>query len=143
MFQSNPTLPEEVRKAASRGWRLFPVKARDKKPPLLKGWRDKATCNLEQLEAWAVEFPGCNWGMATGRGSGVFVLDMDGEPGLASLLAFHRQGKEIPDTLTVNTERGSHLYFRWPEYLIIHNSAARLAPGLDVRGEGGYVAFIG
>jgi Bifunctional DNA primase/polymerase, N-terminal/Primase C terminal 1 (PriCT-1) len=130
-----------VRKAASRGWCLFPIKAREKKPPLVKGWRDKATCNLEQLEAWAVEFPNCNWGLATGPGSGVFILDMDGEPGRASLIAFHRQGNEIPDTLTVNTERGSHLYFRWPEGQSIGNSTQRISPGLDIRAEGGYVVI--
>lgn len=142
MSQSMPTLSEEVRRAASRGWRLFPIKARDKKPPLIKGWRDLATSKLDQLEAWAVEFPGCNWGLATGPGSGVFILDVDGEPGLASLNALHRQGKKIPDTLlTVNTAQGNHLYFRWPERLIVPNSVERIAPGLDIRGDGGYVVI--
>jgi hypothetical protein len=76
--------------------------------------------------------------MATGSGSGVFVLDVDGESGIAALLAYHQQGLELPNTLSVSTGRGTHIYFRWTEDLNIRNSAGKLANGLDVRGEGGY-----
>lgn len=34
---------------------------------------------------------------------------------------------------------GSHLYFRYPAGPAVANSASFLGPGLDVRGEGGYV----
>jgi hypothetical protein len=136
-----PILPEEVRNAASRSLRLFPIKGKEKKPPLVEGWPTKATCNLDQLEAWACDFMGCNWGLATGLGSGVFVLDIDGEPGCAALLGHDRLGQKLPDTLSVSTGNGSHVYFRYPEGQAIRNSARKLAPGLDIRGEGGYVVI--
>jgi hypothetical protein len=134
-------LPPEVRKAAGAGWRLFPIKAGDKRPPLLKSWPTKASRDLGQLESWATQFPECNWGMATGSDSKVFVLDVDGEKGRGALLAFRRQDQELPATLTVTTGSGIHLYFRWPESHSVRNSARKVAEGLDVRGEGGYVVI--
>jgi hypothetical protein len=34
---------------------------------------------------------------------------------------------------------GIHVFFRYPRETVIRNSAGMLGPGLDVRGEGGYV----
>jgi hypothetical protein len=135
-----PKIPEEVRQAVARGWRLLPVQAHGK-IPLVKEWQKVATRDLAKLEAWAHEFPGCNWGVATGPGSGIFVLDIDGEQGLAAVHAYHQQGKEMPDTVTVSTGLGSHLYFRWPKGQSVLNSAGKLAKGLDIRGDGGYVVL--
>ena len=133
-------LPSEILSASERGFRLFPVRPRGK-TPLVKGWRNAATSNSEQLGAWASEFPGCNWGMATGRGSGMFVLDVDGDAGVASLDALTRSNGDWPDTLSVSTARGSHYYFAYPDGQDIRNSAGRLGPGLDIRAEGGYVVI--
>jgi DNA repair protein RadA/Sms len=57
------------------------------------------------------------------------------------LLAYHQQGRKLPNTLSVSTGRGTHIYFHWPEGLNIRNSAGRLAESLDIRGEGGYVVI--
>ena len=144
------TLPAEVRQAASRGLRLLPLcrpddssrpeKERGKAPLLLK-WQYRASADVAQIEAWAVQFPGCNWGMATGRGSGIFVLDIDGEPGIAALYSHAQEGRELTATLTVCTGRGQHLYFRYPQGWTIRNSAGQLSERLDIRGEGGYVVI--
>lgn len=125
-------LPPEIRAAAGRGWRLLPIRAQDK-TPLVQGWPEKATSDTGQLEAWADRYPACNWGVATGPGSGVFVLDVDGNPGKASLKEYQSQGLELPETLTVLTGKGKHLYFQWPDGAIIKNSAGQLARGLDIR----------
>lgn len=60
------------------------------------------------------------------------VLDVDGPEGEASLA-----GRQIPPTPTVLTGRGCHLYFHWPGFEV-RNFARRL-PGLDFRGDGGYI----
>jgi hypothetical protein len=133
-------IPPEVRAAAARGWRLLPVQPRGK-TPLVKEWQKVASNDLHQLEEWANTFPGCNWGLATGPGSGIFALDVDGEPGRSALLAYQREGHEIPDTLSTSTGNGSHVYFRWPVGAVIRNSAGKLAKGLDIRGDGGYVVI--
>lgn len=124
---------------ASRGFRLFPVEARGKQP-LIKQWPVKATSNPETLRTWMKQYPGCNWGLATGQASRVFVLDVDGEEGATAIREFIRlHGDEWTNTLTAKTARGKHLYFLWPEGVQIRNSASKLARGLDVRGEGGHV----
>ena len=46
----------------------------------------------------------------------------------------------LPSTLTHGTPRGGeHLAFRDPPDVEIRNSQGRIAPGVDVRGTGGYV----
>jgi hypothetical protein len=70
----------------------------------------------------------------------VFVLDVDGEEGAASVRDFCSVfGDGWMDTLAATTSRGRHLYFQFPHGAQIRNSASKLAKGLDVRGAGGYV----
>jgi hypothetical protein len=83
---------------------------------------------------------GCNWGLACGPASSVFVLDFDGAAGEASICGFiEHHGDDWTKTLRVKTARGRHFYFEYPIGATIHNSASKLAPGTDIRGEGGYV----
>jgi len=137
-------LPPEVRAAAARGWCLFPVKMRAK-APLVKAWPEVATSDLVQLEAWAAEFPACNWGMATGSASGVVVIDVDGEEGRRSWANLKRQGLTLPPTLTVLTGRptgGQHRYYQMPSGVDFRNDeTGKIGPHIDVRGTGGYVVF--
>jgi hypothetical protein len=129
---------EEVHHAAQRGWLLFPCNG---KKPSIKGWPEQATSEACQLEAWEKQFPGCNWGMATGPDCGVFVIDLDGDTGLDWLKAQIDAGNELPETWSTRTARGLHLYFAWPASLDIRNSASKLASGVDIRGAGGYVVI--
>ena len=69
---------------ASRGWRVFPLRERDKRPRF-KGWQDKATCDQEAIRAWFDECPGMNYGILTGEG--LVVLDVDGRKGRESLFS--------------------------------------------------------
>ena len=130
---------EQVLRIASRGLRLFPVKSREKLP-LVTDWPHQATNDKARLRLWLKQFPNCNWGVVTGPGSGVFVLDVDGDSGLNSLHILELQGCEMPQTLITQTARGSHIWLKWPDNgKIIRNSAGKLGVGLDVRGAGGYV----
>lgn len=137
--QRSPQATGAVLRLARRGLRLLPVQARGKRP-LVDEWPKRATFDVETLLTWFDQFSGCNWGLATGSESGVFVLDVDGDDGTTAIRQLsQRYGDEWTRTLTVKTARGTHLYFEYPEGRTIRNSAAKLAPGLDVRGEGGYV----
>ncbi len=131
-------LPPELSAASQAGLRIFPVKPRDKRP-LIKGWQALATGDENQIERWAAEFPGCNWGITTGSESGVFVLDVDGSTGVASLDGLKENNGDWPETLSVLTARGTHYYFIYPNGQELRNSAGRLGSGLDIRAEGGYV----
>jgi hypothetical protein len=77
----------------------------------------------------------------TGKKSGVVVLDVDvDDGGLESLAKLERAGAPAPKTARASTGGGGiHVFFRSPRGTQIRNSAGLLGPGLDVRGEGGYV----
>jgi len=72
----------------------------------------------------------------TGAASGLAVLDVD----LAGLGWFRGQHNRMPATRTHHTRSGGrHLVFRHREGL--RNSQSAIAPGVDVRAEGGYVIW--
>jgi Bifunctional DNA primase/polymerase, N-terminal len=70
--------------------------------------------------------------------AGFFVLDLDG-PGAAQWFtnSCGRHG-DAERTLTVKTMRGWHLYFTTAEP--VPCSTSRIAPKVDIKGDGGYVA---
>ena len=84
---------------------------------------------------------GGNYGVVLGRDANLFVVDLDvkgNENGLEALAALG----ELPDTLVVSTPSGGyHLYFEQPpvEVGTVRNSVRKLGPGIDIRGEGGFV----
>lgn len=119
---------------------MFPCEARGKRPLTRNGFWDAAT-DPGVIGAWWRRWPGANVGVPTGRRSGLLVLDVDpGAGGDASLEALERARGAAPRTARARTGGGgSHLYFRYPAGIAVANSASFLGPGLDVRGEGGYV----
>jgi Bifunctional DNA primase/polymerase, N-terminal len=82
---------------------------------------------------------GIGYGIATGVRSGVFVIDLDG---FVAIRAFYAMGV-VPRTFTVRRgpDRG-HLYFNRPGFRV-RTTAGVLAPGVDVRGDGGFVVAPG
>jgi Bifunctional DNA primase/polymerase, N-terminal/Primase C terminal 1 (PriCT-1) len=132
-------LPPEILTAIARGWCLHPLKSRDK-VPILKNWPALATSELTQVHRWNDQFPLCNWGIATGTKSGLFAVDCDGDAGLDWLKARIDGGDSLPESWAVKTPRGLHLYFSVPQDATIRSSASKIAPGVDIRGEGCFVA---
>ncbi len=131
---------DEVLRLVARGFQIFPVEARGKKP--LVRWKTEATSNAEQVRKWIEKFPGCNWGIATGERSRIFVLDVDGPEGLQSFADLCANAGEnwksiAETTLGVRTGKGSQLYFEYPGPT--KNTVGKLADGVDTRGDGGYV----
>ncbi len=141
--------------ATQFGWRVFPLHSVDasgctcgspnctgtkpgKHPRTPRGCLD-ATTDAEQIRAWWSQWPDANVGVATG--GGLVVIDIDprhgGDEGFDELV--ERFGK-IPDTVEALTgSKGRHIYLTVPQGVEVRNSAGVLAPGVDVRGEGGYV----
>jgi len=117
----------------ARGWSVIPLEPNGKKP--LVKWQPFQTepPHADLLEAWWSEHKQANCGIVTGTVSGLVVLDVDGELGQASIA-----DKHLPPTPVAVTAKGRHYYFRYPGGQPIRNFARRL-PGLDLRGEGGYV----
>lgn len=98
-----------------------------------------ASNDLNQVREWFSNNP-YNLGLATGWDSSIFVLDRDDrDGGDASLAALEMQHGKLPQTLTQFTGGGVHYVFQMPPQLDIKNSAGKIAPGIDVRANGGYV----
>jgi hypothetical protein len=77
-------------------------------------------------------------GVKTGLYNGFDVLDVDPQ-GIEWLQA---NAHRIPDTRVHKTRRGGlHLFFVAHEFPPMPNSAGTVAPGVDVRGTGGYVIW--
>lgn len=127
-------LHEAARRLCRRGLSVIPV-GRDKKP-LVKWERyQKAAADAKQVDEWWTRWPDANVGVVTGAVSGVVVLDADGDDGRASLKALDT----LATTPLTKTGRGYHQFFAHPGANFTIGNRAGLAPGLDVRGDGGYV----
>jgi Bifunctional DNA primase/polymerase, N-terminal/Primase C terminal 1 (PriCT-1) len=123
---------------AEMGLRVFPCQPRDKIPVTARGVHD-ATAEPERIQNWWGRISDLNVGIATGAVSGFWVLDVDGAEGEGSLRKLEAEHCALPSTIEVITGKGRHLYFRIGEHGAVKNSASQIAPGLDVRGDGGYV----
>jgi hypothetical protein len=129
---------------ADRGWAVFPL--RGKEPWIAKrdggnGCHD-ATKDPEQIRIWWRDMPAANVGIATGKVSGLFVVDIDprhnGDQTMRELIA---KNSPLPITTTVATgNAGWHFYFAMPADIPIGNGQSHVGPGIDHKGDGGYVA---
>jgi len=125
---------------ARRGIPVFPCQPGGKRPLTYNGFWE-ATTDLHRIKGWWGRWPQANVGIPTERKSGLLVLDVDQRSGgLESLAALVREGGPLPKTAKARTGGGGvHVFFRYPLEEEVRNSAEWLGPGLDVRGEGGYV----
>jgi hypothetical protein len=121
---------------AARGFQVFPLKPSGKEPATRRGLYE-ATSNTATLRRWFTGAHPYNIGVRTGVPSGVFVLDIDGERGFSSLAKLVELHGLLPSTLVSTTGKGRHYWFvaRSP----IPCSVGKIAPGIDIRGDGGYV----
>jgi hypothetical protein len=138
---------------AQRGWAVFPChepamggcscrrndcSSPAKHPRTLHGLRDAST-DPEVVSRWWRRWPDANIGVRTGGESGLIVLDVDPDHGgLNTLVELERRHDQLPPSLTVRTGAGRHYWFRHPGRPV-PNSAGRIGPGIDIRGDGGYV----
>lgn len=131
-----------VEDLTGRGFEIFPCQPNGKRPLIAGGGGCRgATADEDVLATWSELYGGCNFGVATGVKSNLVVVDVDvkneagGEQSIARLEA---EGKVFKPTLEAATPSGGrHLYYRFAPG--ITNSASLVAPGIDIRGEGGYV----
>ena len=137
---SVPTLLQATLAYARRGAPVFPCEPGGKRPITRNGHWD-ATTDPRVIERWWERWPSANVGVPTGKKSGLVVLDVDLHAGgPESLAKLERAGGPVPKTAKARTGGGGiHIFFRDPPEAEIRNSAGLLGPGLDVRGEGGYV----
>lgn len=121
------------------GWRVFPV--RGKQPSTRNGVHD-ASLDPKAIPYWWPQGSGDGVAVATGRESGFFVLDLDGDDAVQVFCRIQAEvGERLPLTITSKTARGWHAFFAMPTDRDVRNSASKVGAGIDVRGTGGYVVL--
>ncbi len=148
----NPLLTAAIEYAAA-GWRVIPLHAmvdgqcscgKDcgspaKHPVTYRGLKD-ATTDTSLVKSWWQRYPWANVGVVTGEASGIIVLDVDSyKGGMESLsgLWLGQPTENIPQALTGGG--GRHLFFRHPSAGRKVGNRCEFMPGLDIRGDGGYI----
>jgi hypothetical protein len=139
--------------AINNGWNVFPAPPGEKKSYYKATERNGnrkwgQTQDSFEIEDYWKAYPRANVCIVTGVGSGIFVVETDtaaghgdGVDGAASLAALEAGHGALPETLMAISPSGSvHRYFKHPglDHKVI-NSESVIAPGVDVRGDGGMV----
>jgi hypothetical protein len=134
-------LGQAARRLGARGLRVFPCWPRKKEPAIKDNLRLARVDETIIAKWWGAQGQ-YNVAIATGIGSRIWVLDVDADDGgEATLRALEAKYGALPPTVEAVTANGRHLYWRWPDNGVeIRNWQIRDdLPGLDGRGEGGYV----
>ncbi|MGA2373387.1 MAG: bifunctional DNA primase/polymerase [Candidatus Korobacteraceae bacterium] len=125
---------------ANKGIPVFPLKPGDK-TPIYKGSFHNATTDPTIISQWWDETPDANIGVPMGEKTDEWTLDVDvknevdGYHSLQELEAIHGP---LPKTRRAYSPNGgTHFRFKYPGVKVINRT--KIAPGIDVRGDGGYV----
>jgi len=106
------------------------------------GWKDISTTDQATLDNWSnlyghkIKF----WGIPTGKDNGILVLDVDvKDNGPETIKKYH-----VPLTMSQRTKSGgTHYIFKYPIDSNNYGNRTKFDVGLDIRGEGGYIAHYG
>ena len=134
---------------AAMGWEVFPAPPGQKqshKSEKHSGAKWGKTTDPEEIRRDFRKWPNANVGIATGVASGFFVIECDtieghDVDGLKSIQELEAKHGPLPETRMAISPSGSvHRHYRHPGCEIkIWNSASQLAPGVDIKGDGGIV----
>lgn len=142
---------------AEHGWPVFPLWplagrsctcpdagcAAAGKHPITRGWPNAVASVPAAETAWAERLGRRGIGLPCGPRSGMWVLDVDPRHGGARALAgLECDYGPLPRSLRTRTGGdGLHVLFAWPDDGQPLSNANGLPPGLDTRGEGGYIVL--
>jgi len=119
---------------------VFPLKPRSKIPLTAHGHID-ATKDPTTIKGYWDNAPNANVAGRAGEKSGIVILDMDERHGGSdSLYELEKRYGPLPHTPTTKTGGGGlHIFFRHPGIRVPNRTG--LFPGIDIRGDGGYVVL--
>ena len=129
---------------ADKGLPVFPChpgpgEKRVKRPLVAEGFY-AATTDRARLAEWGQQFPDALIGLPTGSGTRLLVIDLDLKNGKDGFRSLAQLGVDAADHMLIRTPTGgAHLYCEYPTGQRIGCSSNRVGPGVDIRGNGGYV----
>ncbi len=140
---STPTTAETTLNVAldflQREWSIIPVGSDKRSLVNWKPYQDRSATPARVRE-WFENYPDAGIAIVTGEVSKLVVIGVDvRNGGRESFDQLQQQHGRLPQTVTVKTGGGGrHFYFQHPG-VSVRPSAGKLGPGLDIRGDGGYV----
>jgi RecA-family ATPase len=109
------------------------------KPDMAPNGVNSATVDPDMIRTWWECCPLANVGIATGKRSGLWILDVDGPAGAATLADLEEAHGSLPISVTAQTGGGGqHRAFGFHGENI-KNRVKDIGDGLDVRATGGYI----
>jgi len=135
---------------SKQGYRVFPL-LHDGKEPAVEGGFHQASSDPDRVHRfWSEALTGepLNYNIGIATGNGLFVVDIDvkgGKDGQPGWKAKEAAFGNAPSTLSVATAsgEGAHLYFRCPPGMWIGSRPCPGLPGIDIKGDNGYVVAPG
>ena len=124
--------------AAANGYRVFPwvLTKNGDKMPWERGWQDKATTDPDAIRAWV---GGGYSGFGILTGAGLLAVDLDVKhPPADGVASFEGLGLELPSYAARTLTGGRHVFYRVDATV---PNRVNLLPGVDLRGDGGYVVL--
>lgn len=150
MNKNQSQLLDTALSLAGSGYSVFPLtvtwdEERNRKKlmfafPKTEGWDVESTTDADKIRSWFTSPRKGMKGLAIDTGkSGVVAIDFDVNDRVDGLVEWEKLPEQQPTPMTVRTGSGGlHRLYRDPSGLI-RNSANEVAPGIDIRGAGGFV----
>ena len=123
------------------------IPCRPNKVPYVKNWPAAGAADEPTIRDWWRRFPDAIPGTPCGA-NGLLVVDCDRKNGVDGLSDWEgqctRNGFDLGRCFAVETPSGGrHYYFRQPAGPLLGNTVAKIAAGVDTRGDGGQVIAPG
>lgn len=119
------------------------------KHPRTRHGRKDATIDIDQIKDWWTKWPDANVAIATGRSSGIFVLDVDSRNGgtyaLERLEDAYRSVRphdfeSVSATqIAITGSGGRHYIFKYPKDFSLRGGSSLLGRGLDICSDGQHI----
>lgn len=129
-------LCESALQLSKLGWYVFPCVPGEKRPLTKNGFKD-STRDPGTIRAWWQKHPLANIGVDCGR-SKLAVVDLDVKNGADGPGEWDNLGIDDSQALEQQTPSGG-IHKIWRTDDGIKSTASKIAPGIDTRGEGGYI----
>ncbi len=129
-------LCESALQLSKLGWYVFPCVPGEKRPLTKRGFKD-ATRDPKTIRDWWAKHPLANIGVDCGR-SKLAVVDLDVKNGADGPGEWANLGIDDTGALEQETPSGG-IHKIWRTDNGIKSTAGKLGPGIDTRGEGGYI----
>jgi putative DNA primase/helicase len=110
------------------------------KHPRIQDWPNEGSTDPQKIEKWFIDWPNMNFGAIPPEG--IVILDIDERNnGFSTLETLETKHGKLPETVTVETGNGRHLYFQYNSD--IYAVCKTRLEGIDIKTGSGYVMGAG